>query len=167
VDPSREHAPLDRATLEKLYVKLEKPMFNVVYRWTWNASDAQEIVQDAFLRVWRARENVDAATVQPLLYRRAARIRRWIGLDDAGDPPSPQKTSEQSLANEQARARVRAAIDALPEGLRRVVTLTEFSELSHAEVGALLGIPAGTVGSRRNTALARLAAALGDLEGAW
>ncbi len=29
-------------------MKLEKPMFNVVYRWLWNASDAQEVTQEAF-----------------------------------------------------------------------------------------------------------------------
>ena len=42
--------------------------------------------------------------------------------------------------------------------------LAEFSELSYDAIAATLGIPVGTVGSRRNAALARLAEALGPME---
>ena len=49
----RDGGGLDEAALARLYVKLEKPIFNVVYRWVWNASDAREITQEAFLRVYR------------------------------------------------------------------------------------------------------------------
>ena len=58
-------------------------------------------------------------------------------------------------------ARLRLAIDALPEKLRSVVVLSELSELPYAEIGAILEIPEGTVASRRNAALKRLAEALG------
>jgi RNA polymerase sigma-70 factor, ECF subfamily len=173
---TRDGGGLDEAALERLYVKLEKPMFNVVYRWLWNASDAQEVVQEAFLRVWKAREGVDLATVEPLLYRialnlasnrrRSARIWRWFGLDEADEAPSDAGTSEQALARARTQARVRAAIDALPERLREVVMLAEYAELSYGEIAATLGIPPGTVGSRRNAALARLAEALGPMEDA-
>jgi RNA polymerase sigma-70 factor (ECF subfamily) len=173
---TRDGGGLDEAALERLYVKLEKPMFNVVYRWLWNASDAQEVVQEAFLRVWKAREGVDVATVEPLLYRtalnlasnrrRSTRIWRWLGLEEAHEEPSGAGTSEEALARARRQARVRAAIDALPERLREVVLLTEYAELSYGEIAATLGIPAGTVGSRRNAALARLAEALGPIEDA-
>jgi RNA polymerase sigma-70 factor (ECF subfamily) len=173
---TRDGGGLDEATLERLFVKLEKPMFNVVYRWLWNASDAEEVVQEAFLRVWKARAGVDVATAPPLLYRtalnlasnrrRSARLWRWLGLEDAGEEPADAGTSEEALARARRRERVRAAIDALPERLREVVVLTEYAELSHGEIAATLGIPAGTVGSRRNAALARLAEALGPIEDA-
>jgi RNA polymerase sigma-70 factor (ECF subfamily) len=173
---TRDGGGLDEATLEKLFVKLEKPMFNVVYRWLWNAGDAEEVVQEAFLRVWKGRAGVDVATVEPLLYRtalnlasnrrRSARLWRWLGLDDAGEEPADAGTSEEALSRARQRARVRAAIDALPERLREVVMLTEYAELSYGEIAATLGIPAGTVGSRRNAALARLAEALGPIEDA-
>src|SRR4051794_886636 len=76
VDSARERVAtaLDKPTLEALYMKLEKPMFNVVYRWTWNASDAQDVVQEAFLNIWKARDRVDLATVEPLLYRAALNL---------------------------------------------------------------------------------------------
>jgi RNA polymerase sigma-70 factor (ECF subfamily) len=159
--------------LEALYVKLEKPMFNVLYRRLWNAGDAQDVVHEAFVKIWNVRDRVDVETIEPLLYRtalnlasnrrRSSRLWRWIGLDAAGDEPSRAKTSEDALASEETRARVKAAIDALPDRLRDVVLMTEYSELTQAEIGAALGIPAGTVASRRNAALKQLEAELGEL----
>jgi RNA polymerase sigma factor (sigma-70 family) len=172
--PLTREATLDRRTLEGLYVRLEKPMFNVVYRWLWSAEEAEDVIQEAFLRVWRARERVDASTVTPLLYktalnlasnrRRSRRLWRWLGLDERREP-SAERPADELLEDEARRRRVRAAIEALPEKLRRVVVLAELSELSYGEIAVVLGIPVGTVGSRRNLALTRLAEALGPLEG--
>lgn len=169
-----EAGALDRAQLERLYVKLEKPMFNVVYRWVWNASDAQEIVQEAFLKVWRARDRVDVETVEPLLYRtalnlasnrrRSSRLWRWLGLEDAADEPSGAPASDEALEAMRKKKAVRDAIESLPERLREVLLLAEYAELSYDEIAKMLEIPVGTVGSRRNTALARLEEALGPIE---
>lgn len=160
---------LHRDELERAYLRLEKPMFNVVYRWLWSSSDAQEIVQEAFLKVWDARERVDVTTLEPLLYRtalnlasnrrRSLRVRRWIGLEAADDEASKARTPEEALVAK----RVRAAIDALPERLREVVVLAEIAEMSYGEIAETLGIPVGTVGSRRNTALSKLAETLGEI----
>ena len=90
--------------------------------------------------------------------------RRWLGLEDAGEKPSGAPASDDALEAARAKARIRAAVDALPERLREVIVLTEYAELSYAEIAVTLGIPAGTVGSRRNAALARLAEALGPME---
>ena len=49
-----------------------------------------------------------------------------------------------------------ARLDMLPEELRKIVMLCEFSELSYEEIAGILSIPAGTVGSRRNRALRKL-----------
>jgi RNA polymerase sigma-70 factor (ECF subfamily) len=175
MESTRDGRALDKATLERLYVKLEKPMFNVVYRWLWNAGDAQDVVQEAFLKIWKVKGDVELETVEPLLYRtalnlasnrrRSSRLWRWIGIDAAGDEASPAPTSEEALARAEMQRRVRDAIEALPERLREVILLTEYSELTHQEIGKALGIPSGTVGSRRNTAIAQLSEQLGDVEG--
>jgi RNA polymerase sigma-70 factor (ECF subfamily) len=158
------------ADLEQLYTRLERPLYNVVYRWVWDPDEAQEIVQEAFVRLWRMRGRVKMKTVRPLVYkialnlaasrRRAKKIWRWVSLDVLRDLPSQAASAEESLSADRRRARFRKAVGSLPEELRRVVLLCEFSELSYGEIGALLSIPEGTVGSRRNRALRRLKAML-------
>jgi len=168
---------LDALRLEQLFVKLEKPLFNLVLRWVRTPSEAADVTQEAFLRIWKARARVDAATVEPLLYRTALNLaanrrrtqRLWgfLGLDP--DTASAAPLADAGLEAASLQREVQAAVDGLPESLKRVVLLCEFSELSYAQVGAALGIPAGTVGSRRNKALALLSQKLGprfgDLEG--
>jgi RNA polymerase sigma factor (sigma-70 family) len=55
---------------------------------------------------------------------------------------------------------VRRAIDALPERHRRMLVMSIHSEMTYGEIGEVLGISAGTVGSRRNAALHKLRALL-------
>ncbi|MEO7109955.1 MAG: RNA polymerase sigma factor [Polyangiaceae bacterium] len=171
---TRERIGLDKKTLEALYVKLEIPIYNVVYRWLWDASEARDVTQEAFLKIWNARDRVDLETVEPLLYRtalnlasnrrRSLRLWKWLGLDSAGDEPVRQTTTDDTLDRENRRHRVRAAIESLPERLRQVVMLSEYSELSYEEIATALAIPIGTVGSRRSAALRELATRLDGIE---
>lgn len=165
-------APFDRGALEVLYARLERPMYSALYRSTWDAEEAQDLVQEAFVRLWAIRDRVRPATVEPLVWRiatnlarkrrRWSRLRAFFGLDerraDPGDGP------DAGLLGAERAASVRAAIEALPERDREVVLLTHFSELSTREVAEVLGIPEGTVGSRRNRAMAALRATLTALD---
>lgn len=154
------------ADLELLYARLEKPLYNVVYRWVWKPEEAQDIVQEAFLRLWRMGDGVDMETVEPLVYRialnlasssaRSKKIWRWVTLDAVRETISKGRPAEEEMAAEEELARMRAAVEALPEELRKVVMLCEFSGLSYRKIAEVLSIPEGTVGSRRNRALKRL-----------
>jgi RNA polymerase sigma-70 factor (ECF subfamily) len=158
--------PMREADLERLYVRLEKPLYNVVFRSVWSADEAHDVVQETFVRLWRMRERVELATVEPLVYkialnlaasrRRSKKIWRWVSLDALRAATSTGTTPDESLAEGESHARLHAAVQALPGELRRVVVLCEFSELSYEEIARVLSIPAGTVGSRRNRALRRL-----------
>lgn len=160
---------LDQVQLEGLYHRMEKRVYNVVYRWLWNADDAAEVTQEAFLRLWNMRERVRMETVEPLLFRiavnlashrrRGTRIRQWLGLEAVQDHPA--ELDHAGLVQDKQRdATVRSAVEALPEHLRRVVMLCELSGLSYKQVAEVLEIPEGTVGSRRNHALKHLRTAL-------
>ena len=85
--------------------------------------------------------------------RRSRKIRRWITLDSTSERASDSLDSAELLETNERNLTVRRAVDALPERLRRIVLLCEFSEMTYEQIGHLLGIPAGTVGSRRSTAL--------------
>lgn len=163
---------LDRAALERLYVEMEARLVNVVYRWVWDMDAARDVVQDAFVRLWDARERVRLQTVEAYLYRialnGAAKRRRWhkvrgfVGLEAVRARASDDVPADIALLGSERAARVRAAVEALPEKHRRVVMLCELAELSYAEVAAILGVAEGTVASRRHHALRRLRAALAD-----
>lgn len=162
---------LNRATLEQLHRRLEKPLFNVVYRWVWNREDARDLVQEAFVRVWRHREQVDLARVEPLLYRtalnlaanqlRARKLWRWTGLETLMGSAAKGRNAQEQLEARQEQLAVRRAVEALPEKLRQVLLLFEFSRMGHREIAETLQIPMGTVASRRNAALKALSQSLG------
>ena len=152
--------------LEALYERLEKPVYNVVYRWVWNREEARDVVQDAFVRLWRMRKRVEMATVEPLVYKialnlarsrlRRRRIIRWVGLDAVSATLRDPRDVEGGMARSEDQARVREAVLALPDELRQVILLCEFSDMDYEQIAEALSIPPGTVGSRRNRALRKL-----------
>lgn len=163
---------LDERTLEQLYQRLERRLYNVVYRWVWNRHDAQEVVQDTFLRLWAMRARVDMTTVEPLVYRialnlvrkraRRRKILSWVGLADQYPVTDDRPSAELMLASEERDVHVRAAVESLPVHYRDVILLCEFSEMTYAEIAVALDIKQGTVASRRHEAIARLRAMLKD-----
>lgn len=156
---------LDRADVERLFVQLERPLFNVVYRWLWDRDEAAELVQETFVRLWQARERVRPEGASAFTYRIAVNLaasrrrwralRRFVALDDHG-AADPGAQPDLAVLGAERAAAVRAAVDALPEKLRRVLVLCEVSGLAYAEVAEVLGIPVGTVGSRRHAAAERV-----------
>jgi RNA polymerase sigma-70 factor (ECF subfamily) len=161
-------AQVDNAQWIDVYRRLEKPLYNVVYRVIWDAAESQDVVQETFLRCWRRRDDVRADGFKALLYRtalnlasnRRRRTRLWrvVGvavLDDVAD---------ESAATEALSKPVREALEALPTLMRDVLLLTELAGMTYPEIAAALGIAEGTVGSRRTRALALLRERL-DVQG--
>lgn len=161
-------AGLERAAIEALYLRLERPIYNVALRSVWSEEEAADVVHEAFVRLWAMRARVRPETVEPLLWRialnlcakrrRWRRIRTFLGLSAVGATEDP--SAEDALGDHQRELALRRAVEALPADLRDVILLTTYAELSYDEVGRLLGIPPGTIGSRRNRAIRRLRAAL-------
>jgi RNA polymerase sigma-70 factor (ECF subfamily) len=151
---------VDKTQWIDVYRRLEKPLYNVVYRVLWDAAESQDVVQETFLRCWRRKEDVRADGFKALLYRtalnlasnrrRRTRLWRMVGVAQIEDAPAENATDEP------ISRLVRAAFDSLPEALRSVVLLTELAGMTYSEVAAALEIAEGTVGSRRTRALALL-----------
>ncbi len=136
-----------------------------------NGADAEDAVQEAFLRAWRFRASLpDGPGARPWLYRvlvnachsrlRAEIPRRDRTATDAGieqrpaEAPGPEATVE---AGDRAAA-VRRALEDLPDHLRAVVVLRYWSGLSEAEIATAIRRRPGTVKSRLHEARRRLAA---------
>jgi len=151
---------VDEASWVELYRALEKPLYNVVYRWLWDPAESQDVVQEAFLRCWRRREHVRADGFKALIYqtalnlasnqRRRKRLWRMVSFDAV-----PEELADDCASGIVSRP-LREAVDALPESLRRVLFLSEVAGMSYREIAEITGIKEGTVGSRRNRALALL-----------
>jgi RNA polymerase sigma-70 factor (ECF subfamily) len=154
---------LDEAALLHLYERLERPLYNVVYRFLWTPEDSQEIVQEAFLRLWRMRGRVRMDSVQPLVFGiavnlarsrlRRRRLWRWVSLEALRNRASRDPGAEELAVAMETHRRMRRAIETLPIDLRTVIVLCELGGLSYHEVAEAVGIPAGTVGSRRHRAM--------------
>jgi RNA polymerase sigma-70 factor (ECF subfamily) len=163
---------LSRVDFERLFERLERPLYNVVYRWVWTPDDAADVVQEAFVRLWDMRARVDPRTAKALVYRialnlasthRRRRQRAWLHLVPPA-PPTP--TPDEALQTHEDAQRVRAVLERLPEAQRQVLVLCELGDLTYEEIAAVLEIKIGTVGSRRHAALARLRGWLDDQENA-
>lgn len=156
---------LDALDIESLYQRLERPLFNVAFRWTWSDAQAQELVQEAFLRLWKARWRVREDSAEAYVYRivinlgqkHAGRRSRWRDFVTRTPEVEPRAPDPELDADSEA---LRRAVTALPDTLRSVLLLCEYSGLRQREIAALLGIRPGTVGSRRHEAIGRLREAL-------
>lgn len=143
------------------------PLFRALYatalRLTGNPHDAEDLVQETYLRGYRAFDRFVPGTnlrawlftifhhVRADAYRkpgRALEVGELLGEGPAVAPPQDQLGAELDL--ERALARV-------PEPFREAVILRDIAELSYEEIAAVLGIPGGTVMSRihRGRALLR------------
>lgn len=148
--------------MEELYLRIQRPLYNVVYRRLWNRDGAMEVVQETFLRLWERRERIRRETIEPLAYRiavnlaakrrRRDRLWRWAKLE-ALRGRGPAADQERDLSGTEEIEVLRRVVESLPRRYRSVVLLCELSEMTYEEVGRALGIPPGTVGSRRNTAM--------------
>jgi RNA polymerase sigma-70 factor, ECF subfamily len=152
---------IDEASWVELYRALEKPLYNVVYRWLWDRMESQDVVQEAFLRCWRARDRIRAETFRAFVFRtalnlaanrrRRKKLWRLASFDSLPDEPQDFRDGPPLISR-----RVQRAVDALPDRLKRVLVLSELAGMSYGEIAAVTGVKEGTVGSRRNRALALL-----------
>ena len=161
---------ISEAEWEALYKRLEKPLYNLAYRYVWNGEDARDILQDAFMELWTRRDRLIASTTDRYVWITVLNLSRkrcrWSRAKHflRGEPSLaalPATTAlEADAAISEEQALLHAAIERLPEKLRSALLLVEFSDLTYEAVSELLSIPSGTVASRRNLAVKQLRAEL-------
>ena len=140
-----------------------------------NDADAQDVVQDAFVRALRAAETFRGgsakswflAIVRNVAFDRLRQTKARFAedLDDHLQPAcDPHMFDPQAILMRAANAeRVRSAIEALPAGIREVVVLREMEAMSYKEIAGVIAAPIGTVMSRLARGREKLAELLSDL----
>jgi len=141
----------------------QRRVFQIAYGVLGNAADAEDVAQETFLRGYKKLASLrDAEKFRAWVNRIAFRLalnrqrgqRRRMTRDSAwhaaavGVTVDGVKTAEQQVILNQLRREV----EELPERLRCVLQLSLVEDMGAEEVGAVLGIPAGTVRSRLHTA---------------
>jgi RNA polymerase sigma-70 factor (ECF subfamily) len=164
----RRLAGRDVSALDELYKHFATPLYSFALRLLPRPEDAEEVLQDTFVKIWIKAASFDPAKSRP--YTWAVMILRGLALDRRRAqrrrpeplpvefipeaPPPPGISSEYAV-------RLRAAFAALRPEERECLLLSVFDERSHPEIATELGQPLGTVKSRLRRALARLRDLLG------
>jgi RNA polymerase sigma-70 factor (ECF subfamily) len=164
----------DRDALAALYDAYGRLAFGLAYRVLGDAGEAEDIVQESFLMLWRQSDRLDAgrgsvrALLLTIVHRRAIdALRRRVGrserIVEAFDPiPSAAPDPMEFASRAEERARIRGALAELPLDQRQAIELTYFGGLTVAEMAEQQEIPLGTAKSRLRLALGRMRKTLGE-----
>ena len=159
----------DAGALGELYDRYAPTAFAVALRVVGGRDEAEDVVHDAFVAVWRKIDRFDAQRgslrgwLMTVVRNRAidrVRARRvTIDVDDADERSllrtGPNPTWEDALGRVEA-ADLGAALAELPIDQRRAVELAYFQGYTYREVAELTGVPPGTATGRLRLALAKL-----------
>jgi RNA polymerase sigma-70 factor, ECF subfamily len=168
------------ARFEELVLPHLDAAYNLARWLTRNDHDAEDVVQEAFVRAMRYFDRMKGSEARPWLlaivrntcysWLEKNRPADMVALDDAGALASDIETvghasgteanPEVILLQSANRKLVNQALEELPVGFREVIVMREIEDMSYKEIAAVAGIPMGTVMSRLSRARELLKAAI-------
>ena len=168
----------EESAIEVLYERYHRYAYSLAYRILRDPVASEDIVQDAFLSIWRKASSYQAQNgsvqswIQAIVRHRAIdKIRasahrdyQWTPLqaDNEQDPPSEQPDVwEQAWQSEQHRI-IREVMVQIPSEQRMVIELAYFGGLTHAEISEQCHIPLGTVKGRMRLGLQKMKSLLAE-----
>ncbi|MGI8411287.1 MAG: RNA polymerase sigma factor [Solirubrobacteraceae bacterium] len=169
----------DARAFEVIFDRHAGAAFSLAYRMCGRRTMAEDVVQEAFLSLWRSGARYDRARgsvrswVLGVVHNRAIdAFRREVVKDrrDVHDDgiaerlPALQMTDTEVERRDDAR-QVRGALGELPPDQRQVIELAYFGGFTHSQIAKILDLPAGTVKGRMRLGLTKLRLALGDPSG--
>ena len=162
----------DPVTFGRIYDEHARGVQAAALRILGNAAQAQDVVQDVFLRLWRNPHKFDASRGEIGSYLRVMARSRALDLwreaqaagraDDrlrlavAQDEPRADERPERLVLQSADRRTVRAALRTLPDAQREAVVLAYWGGLTAEEIARRAGVPLGTAKSRIRLGLVKL-----------
>jgi len=171
-------AQRDLSALEELYERYSKVAYSLAYRIVGDRGSAEDVVQDAFLSVWRQAQTYKAERgkartwLMSIVHHRSidrlrsgASANNTIPYDELPESEDQTKPSIWQQAWSHLRGDVvRRALDRLPAEQKKSIELAYFSGYTQTEIAELMGVPLGTVKGRMRIGLQKLRAMLDGLE---
>jgi RNA polymerase sigma-70 factor, ECF subfamily len=164
------------AAFEVIYDRHADAAFSLAYRMCGQRALAEDVMQEAFLSLWRSGARYDRARGSvrtwvlgvvhnraiDALRRRTTRDRGLVSEEGIEERlVAPERTDVEFARRDEARE-VRDALEQLPDEQSRVIELAYFGGLTHVEIAAMLDTPVGTIKGRMRLGLAKMRMALGD-----
>lgn len=161
----------DEAALAQLYDRYRVILFGLLMRILNNREEAEDVLQEVFLQVWRRAADFDQNRGRPFTWlvtlarsrgidrlrsiasRERAAVMAAADANDAADEASDAATD--AIRSEQ-RGVVNSALSQLPEEQKRPLMLAYFDGLTQSEIATRLGAPLGTVKTRMRSGMMKL-----------
>ena len=161
----------DQATFEQDALEYARQLYSAALRMTRNPADAEDLVQETFLKAYRAYDSFEEGTnlkawLYRILtntfinkYRTDSRRPRQTELGDvedlymyrrisSGDSAETARSTEERVLDGLVESDIKEAVEDLPENFRLPVLLADLEGFSYKEIAEILDIPIGTVMSR-------------------
>jgi RNA polymerase sigma-70 factor (ECF subfamily) len=169
----------EAGAFEVIFDRHAQRAFSLAYRMCGRPALAEDVVQEAFLSLWRSGARYDPARgsvrswVLSVVHNRAIDAFRREAVKESRDvrddrlverTPSLRLTPSEVERRDDAQ-QVRSALGELPVEQRQVIELAYFGGFTHSQIAETLGLPAGTVKGRMRLGLTKMRLVLGDRSG--
>lgn len=171
----------ENSAWEELLREHTRKVYNLCYRFCGRSSDAEDLTQETFIKIFQMLGTYDAAqgsfstwlyrVARNLLvdhYRRTRKDRMTSSLDQVTELEEKPSPGEGPVAHVEARERkelLQAALEGLSPDMREAVILRDLQDLDYEEIALVLGVPEGTVKSRISRGRLELARLLKRIQG--
>jgi RNA polymerase sigma-70 factor (ECF subfamily) len=158
----------DRGALEIFYERHKVVAYSIAVRILGNTADAEDVLQDVFLNVWRSAATFRVDRGNPrswllsLVHHRSidrlrGRQRRPVTVAMETEMDLPDNTDVwRDVAQNLTRQQVGAALEGLPADQREAIELAYFKGYTHQQIAELTAVPLGTVKGRMRLGLHKL-----------
>lgn len=172
----------DESAFEEIVHRYKNRLMNFAYRFVLDTEEAEDIVQDTFLKVYQNRYaykeiakfstwiyTITANLAKTILRKR--RNRKMFSFSRLGpedkdiDFPSKEQDTQSTIEGKFDEQMIQKAILKLPEHFRTAIILRDIQELSYEEISNIINAPLGTVKSRINRARLKLQEDLQEMRG--
>jgi RNA polymerase sigma-70 factor (ECF subfamily) len=163
----------DEKALSQLYDRYRVVLFGLLVRILNNREEAEDVLQEVFLQVWRRARDYDVDRGRPFTWLvtlarsrgidrlRSVASRERVAAASARDPVEETSDAIADAVRSEQRGIVTSALSQLPEEQQRPLVLAYFDGLTQSEIADRLGAPLGTVKTRMRTGMLKLREVLG------